>query len=73
LLLAWAAIHLTQYMLGSTITLVRVIISGHRTYIMIIIMTIITIIIAIAVEEVVDPPVESLLLLATQLPHLLDP
>jgi hypothetical protein len=40
---------------------------------MIIIMTIITIIIAIAVEEVVDPPVESLLLLATQLPHLLDP
>jgi hypothetical protein len=69
------AIALTQYMLGSTITLVRVIISGHRTYIMIIIMTIITIIIAIAVavEEVVDPPVESLLLLATQLPHLLDP
>jgi len=67
------AIALTQYMLGSTITLVRVIISGPS--IMIIIMTIITIIIAIAVavEEVVDPPVESLLLLATQLPHLLDP
>ncbi len=43
------AIALTQYMLGSTITLVRVIISGHRTYIMIIIITIITIIIAIAV------------------------
>ena len=65
------AIALTQYMLGSTITLV---LSGHRTYIMIIIITIITIIIAIAVavEEVVDPPVESLLLLATQLPHLLD-
>jgi hypothetical protein len=54
--------------------IIILVLSGHRTYIMIIIITIITIIIAIAVavEEVVDPPVASLLLLATQLPHLLD-